>query len=83
MRKDALFILTDLMLKISVTVIKKYLSSYCTIGLSWGRRFKNSLLLLWWQCGIQRNDFDITNFRSKVIHLTFDPFAGLINFLKD
>lgn len=60
-----------------------YLSSYCTIRLSWRRWLKDPLLLLWWQCGIQWNDFDVSNFWSKVIYLTFDPFTGLINFLKD
>lgn len=60
-----------------------YLSSYCAVGLPWRRRLKDPLLLLWWQRGIQWNDFDVSNFRSKVIYLTLDPFAGLINFLKD
>lgn len=60
-----------------------YLSSYCAIGLSWRRRLKDPLLLLWWQCGIQWNDFDVSNLRSKVIYFTLDPFAGLINFLKE
>lgn len=64
------------------SIIKVYLSSYCTIGLSWRRRLKDPLLLLWWQCGIQWNDFDVSNFRSEVIDLTLDPFAGFINFLK-
>lgn len=41
------------------------------------------MLLLWRQCGIQRNDFNVSHFGSKVIHFPFDPFAGLINFLQD
>lgn len=60
-----------------------YLSSYCTVGLPWRGRLKYPLLLLWGQRGIQWNDFDVSNFRSEVIYLTLDPFAGLINFLKE
>lgn len=60
-----------------------HLSSNCTIRLSWRRRLKDPLLLLWWQCGIEWNDLDVSNFRTQVIHLPLDPFAGFINFLKD
>lgn len=63
--------------------MKMYLSSYCSIGLFWWRWFKDPLLLLWWQCRIQWNDFDVTDFRSKVVDFSFDPFAGLINFLSE
>lgn len=59
-----------------------YLSSYSTIGLPRRRRLKDPLLLLWRQCGIQWNDFDVSDIRSKVIYLTLDPFTGLINFLR-
>lgn len=60
-----------------------YLSSYCAIGLPWRRRLKDPLLLLWGQRGIQWNDFYVANFRSKVIDLTLDPLAGLIDFLQE
>lgn len=63
-------------------LVKIYLSSYCTVGLPWRRWLKDPLLLLWGQCGIQWNDFNVSNFRSKVIDLSLDPFTGLINFLK-
>lgn len=60
-----------------------YLSSNCSILLFWRRRFKNALLLLRWECRVQWNDFNVTNFRAQIINLTFYSLAGFINFLQN
>lgn len=60
-----------------------YLPSNGTIWfIGWGW-LKDPLLLLWRQCGVQRDDFDITNIRPQVVDLPLDSLAGFVNFLKD
>lgn len=59
-----------------------YLPANGTAGFAGWRWLKDPLLLLWWQRGVERDDFDVANLRAEIINLTFDPFAGFVDFLE-
>lgn len=59
-----------------------YLPADGSAGFAGWRRLKDPLLLLWWQRGVERDDFDVANLRAKIVNLTFDPFAGFVDFLE-
>lgn len=60
-----------------------YLSSNCSILFFWRWRLKDALLLLRRECGIQWNDFDVTDFRAQIINLALYSLTGFINFLQN
>ncbi len=58
-----------------------YLPADGSAGFSGWRRLEDPLLLLWWQRGVERDDFDVANLRAEIVDLTFDPFTSFVDFL--
>ena len=52
-----------------------------TIRPFWRCWFKDSLLQIWWQRGVQWNTLHLTNFWSQVVHFSLYSLASFINFL--
>lgn len=59
-----------------------YLPADGSAGFAGWRRLEDPLLLLWWQRGVERDDFDVANLRAEIVDLTFDPFTGFVDFLE-
>lgn len=59
-----------------------YLPADGAAWFAWWRWLKDPLLLLWRQRGVERDDFDVTNLRPEIVNLSFDPFAGFVDFLE-
>ena len=58
-----------------------HLTANSTVRPLWRCRFEDSLLQIWWQCGVQRNTLHLANFWSKVVHFPLYSLASFINFL--